>query len=171
MKKNLLTVVILAMVLVNLVLSCLIVFTLVPQAKNVNALITQIATAIDLDLNTDKEGNASTVPLDQVVTYSLEENLTIPLKAGEDGESHMAVLGITISMDSKGDGYSDYGSTIADREDLIKSTIIKTVSQFSLEEFYEDTDGVKDTILEELKNLFAGTSFLLSVEFNYMVTQ
>ncbi len=43
MKKNLITVMVLALVLVNLVLTALLTITIVPQTKKANELITQVS--------------------------------------------------------------------------------------------------------------------------------
>ena len=48
MKKNLMTVIILALVLVNLVLTAILAFTIIPQTRKSNQLIDKIASAIDL---------------------------------------------------------------------------------------------------------------------------
>ena len=50
MKKNLMTVIILALVLVNLVLTAILAFTIIPQTRKSNQLIDKIASAIDLEL-------------------------------------------------------------------------------------------------------------------------
>ena len=54
MKKNLMTVIILALVLVNLVLTAILAFTIIPQTRKSNQLIDKIASAIDLELEDAK---------------------------------------------------------------------------------------------------------------------
>lgn len=171
MKKNLLTVVILALVVVNLLLNCVIIFTLVPETTKVNSLITQIASAIDLELNSDTStADTTTVPIDQIVTYDIEDSMTINLKSSGDGVEHVAVLEVTLSMDSKNDDYKTYGSNIADRESLIKSTIIATVEQYTYDQMSNDIDTVKAAILKNLQDLY-GSDFITSVEFRSKVIQ
>lgn len=48
MKKNLITVIILALVLANLILTAILVFTIIPQTKKSNQLIDQVCSAINL---------------------------------------------------------------------------------------------------------------------------
>ena len=50
MKKNLISVLILTLVLANLVLTAILVFTVIPQTKKSNALIDEVCSAIDLEL-------------------------------------------------------------------------------------------------------------------------
>ena len=50
MKKNLLTIITFALVLVNIVLTSILTITIMPEVKKVNELVTRICDAIDLDL-------------------------------------------------------------------------------------------------------------------------
>ena len=50
MKKNLMTVLVLALVLVNLVLTAILTISILPETKKANELITQVCNAIDLEL-------------------------------------------------------------------------------------------------------------------------
>ena len=58
MKKNLLAVIILALVLVNLILTAVLVFSIIPQTKKSNELIDQVCAAINIEL----EGGQNKVP-------------------------------------------------------------------------------------------------------------
>ena len=53
MKKNLLAVIILALVLVNLILTAVLVFSIIPQTKKSNELIDQVCAAINIELFQD----------------------------------------------------------------------------------------------------------------------
>ena len=64
MKKNLMSVLIMALVFVNVVLSAVIMITLVPAAKQSNELITKVSSAIELELEGGKVYNANTIPVD-----------------------------------------------------------------------------------------------------------
>ena len=49
MKKNILTVVVIALCLINLALSAVVVFSIVPMANRTNDLIAQVASVINLE--------------------------------------------------------------------------------------------------------------------------
>ena len=87
-----------------------------------------------------------------VVTYTIAD-MTIPLKKGEDGESHFAMLSVTLSMNSKNKDYKKYGD-LTTREDLIKGEIIEAVGQYTLEEVNADPQILKDNILGRIQGLF-----------------
>lgn len=54
MKKNLITVIVLALVLVNLVLTAILTITILPETKKANELITQVCSAINLEKRKNK---------------------------------------------------------------------------------------------------------------------
>ena len=171
MKKNLMTVVVLALVLVNLILTAILTITILPETKKANELITQVCSAIDLELKSGSVTSSITnVPIDQVVTHDVNggESMTVNLKESADGKEHYATVAISISMDTENEGYKTYGETLTDRESLIKSEINKVISEYTFEEFNADQQGVQDAILAALQELF-GSDFIFSVGF-YTVT-
>lgn len=165
MKKNLITVMVLALVLVNLVLTALLTITIVPQTKKANELITQVCSAISLELQSGSvTSDASSVPIDKLATHNIDGSLTINFKDGGDGVAHLVVLTVTISMNTEADGYEEYGATIAEKESLIKDTINRVVGSRTCDEFKQDEQGVRDEIVEELHSIY-GTNFIIGVSF------
>ena len=89
MKKNLISIIILALVVANFVLTALLVFTVLPQTKQANELISKVCSAIDLDLNSGSATGLSNVPIDQVEIYQVNEGATFTanLASGPDKKS------------------------------------------------------------------------------------
>ncbi len=173
MKKNLMTVVVLALVLLNLILTAILTITILPETKKANELITQVCSAIDLELKSGSVTSSITnVPIDQVVTHDVNggESMTVNLKESADGKEHYATVAISISMDTENEGYKTYGETLTDRESLIKSEINKVISEYTFEEFNADQQGVQDAILAALQELF-GSDFIFSVGFSTVTSQ
>lgn len=171
MKKNLITVMVLALVLVNLVLTALLTITIVPQTKKANELITQVCSAINLELQSGSvTSDASAVPIDKLATYSIVDSMSINFKDGGDGVAHLVVLTAAISMNTEAEGYAEYGETLGERETLIKDTLNTVIGSYTYEEFKADTQGVRNTIVEELQKLF-GSNFIVSVSFPTMTYQ
>ena len=65
MKKNLISVVILALVFANFVLTALLMFSVLPETKKANTLIEKVCSAIDLDLNSGAAGRILLIDLDE----------------------------------------------------------------------------------------------------------
>lgn len=170
MKKNLMTVVILALVLVNLILTAILTISILPQTKKANELITQVCSAIDLELNSgDNVANAINIPIEQVMTHDIPD-MTINLKDSADGTKHYASLSVSISMDKDNDGYKSYGESMSERESLIKSRITTVVSGYTYEEFNADQASVQNEILKELQKMF-DSDFIISVGFPTVTSQ
>lgn len=165
MKKNLMSVLIMALVFVNVVLSAVTMITLVPSAKKSNELIEQICGAIDLELDSGKVFNANSIPLDQVDVVSLTPDgpATFTLRK-TDSEPHFAVTPVSISLNKEDTDYETKKPLIDDRKDLLMDIVTKTFLKYSYDEVVT-TDGqerVRDEMLQEMQELF-DSDFIIAV--------
>ena len=131
MKKNLMTVIILALVLVNLVLTAILAFTIIPQTRKSNQLIDKIASAIDLELEDGSSKDTAAVPVEDIEVYDIEASFTVNLSPSGDGKDHVAVFSIGLSLNTKSDGYKSIGTEgLKAKETLIKNDINTIVSGY-----------------------------------------
>ncbi len=165
MRKNLIAVIILALVIVNIALTAVILFSVTSTNKSTADLITRISGAMDMELSS-AEGNKfqATVPIENVVTYDIEDAMTIRLKQEGDGVEHYIMVAITFSMDSTHEDYKTYGATLGDRVSLIKSEIISVVGGYTMAEAQADEAGLKQAILERIQEMY-GSDFIYKVDF------
>ena len=171
MKKNLMTVIILALVLVNLVLTAILAFTIIPQTRKSNQLIDKIASAIDLELEDGSGKDTAAVSVEDIEVYDIEASFTVNLSPSGDGKDHVAVFSIGLSLNTKSDGYKSIGiEGLKAKETLIKNDINTIVSGYTMEQFREDEQSVKDAILEDLQEMF-GSDFIVGVSFSSVNTQ
>ena len=135
MKKNLISVVILVLLIVNIVFSAITLFSVTGTNKKTAALVTDIASAIKLDLDlADPDRGEATIPMSDVATYDITD-LTIPLKAVEgDDKDRFGLVSVTLSMNTKDKDYSQYGETLDTRKSLIISEINNVISQRTIDE-------------------------------------
>lgn len=170
MKKNLMSVLILALILANLILTAIIMISIVPQTRKANELITKVCAAIDLDLESAKKDGEINVPMEQIeeVKIANGEPMTINLKSTGTKE-HVAVMSVSLAVDTKNEDYKS-AETISAKEGLIKDEIIKIVSSHTIEEVKEDTTGVQKEILKSLRKMF-GSDFIVSVAFSNFTYQ
>ena len=145
MKKNLITVIILALVLANLILTAILVFTIIPQTKKSNQLIDQVCSAINLELQSGENTPATPeVPIEDVETYAIT------------------------------DGYKTYGGSegLAAKVTIIQSEINTIVNGYTLDEFNANGyQNVKDDILKTLQDMFGGSDFIVGVNFSSVQTE
>lgn len=155
MKKNLISIIILALLVVNVVLTAIMMFSVTSASKKTASLVDNIATAMNLEL-TAQTGDAGTpvIPIEDVETYSLAESMTISLKRGEDGADHYCLVSITFSINTKADGYKTYGSDLSGQEDLIKGEIISVFSQYTMDEARANEEQIKAEILSRVQRMY-----------------
>lgn len=174
MKKNLISVLVLALVLVNLVLTAILTISILPQTKKANQLITQVCSAISLELSSGDAASvvAADVPIDKIATYDVSagEAMTINLKDSGDGKKHYATMNVLVSMDTTNKAYKTYGESMSEKDSLIKSQINTIVSGYTFEEFTGDQKAVQEAILASLQQMF-DSDFIIGVEFPEVTSQ
>lgn len=179
MKKNLISIVILALLVVNVVLTAIMMFSVVGASRKTAALVDNIATALDLELaaGTDGEEEAEEViPMSDIDTYNISEKMTIPLKVevNEEGkeEQHYFIAQVTLSMNTKDKGYKEYGSAeeMESRESLIKAEITDIIQNHTIEEARNDQEQIKDEILAKIQQMF-DSEFIFKVSFSDTMIQ
>ena len=164
MKKNLITVITLALVVMNLVLTVILTITILPETKKANELITKVCSAIDLDLESGSATSNADIPIDQIDVYDIEDQQTINLKSSGDGKDHFAVITVSISMDKKNKDYKDLQPEVENKVELIKGEINNIVSQYTIDEIKNNQSAVQNEILKDLQQMF-GSDFIVAVGF------
>lgn len=170
MKKNMISIAILALLIVNVVLTSIMLVSVTGTNKKTAALVSDIAAAVELDLGTEWE-SAVAVPMENTATYTISD-LTIMLKKStvinadgvevESEKDHYALVSVTLSMNTQHEGYATYGADISSKEDLIKGVINSVVRSYTLEEASANPQAIEDELLEEIQKLF-GSDFVFNV--------
>lgn len=115
MKKNLITVIILALCVVNLILNIMLVFVCMPSAKKTNNLIDEIASVLNLELESDN--GTPSVKLENIATYNVEAQV-VNLKDDGSGTSHYVQMGLTLELDKSSDDYEALNTVLTEGEGL-----------------------------------------------------
>lgn len=172
MKKNLVSIIILALLIVNIILTSVMLFSVTGTMKKTSSLIDGISMALSLELGEDiaSEASAEAVPMKNVVVYKIADELIVPLAVGADGKEHFCKVSVSLSMNSKGEGYKEYGETVAEKEDLIKGEIVSAIGSYTIEEAKADTDAVRKDILLRIQEMY-GCDFIYDVVFREIFFQ
>ena len=105
MKKNMISILILALLIVNIALTGIMMFSVTGTAKKTSALIDDISAAINLDLKNQAATSTGPVKADVSIENTqvvpLGEELTIPLTIGADGKTHYYLVAVSLSLDMK----------------------------------------------------------------------
>ncbi len=173
MKKNLMSVIILALVLADLILTAILAFTVIPQVKKSNELVDQVCAAINIELEGGQNVDMAKVPIEDIEVYSLTDQFTVNLKNDENGGG-VAMFSVGLSLNTKSDGYKTYKGSegLAEKQDIIRDQIIAIVGSKTIDEFNADSQKqVKEEILTALQSLFGGKDFIIGVNFSSVTTQ
>lgn len=172
MKKNLLSIIILALLIVNIVLTSIMMFSVTSTSKKTAALVNDIASVLDLELEanaTDEEAVVE-VAMEDMAVYDFSEKLTIPCKKGEDGKDHYYITNVSLSMNTKDEGYKKYSESLLEKESIIESEIFEVFSNHTLDEVLADTDAIKAEILGRIQDMF-DSEFIYKVSFSNTLHQ
>lgn len=171
MKKNLLSILILALLIVNIVLTSIMMFSVVGTSKKTSALVSDIASVLQLELGGTgtEEVAEEAVPMSQTAFYNIAEEMTITLKNSEDGSKHFLLLSAALSMNTKDKGYKKYGDeeSMTSAEPLIKSEIVDVMSSYTMEELKDENkiSDARDEIIKRIRKIY-DSDFIYNISFS-----
>ncbi|WFR54970.1 hypothetical protein QA584_15250 [Anaerocolumna sp. AGMB13025] len=170
MKRNILTIIILALGILNMVLTAVIVFAVVPTTMRTNNLISKVAATIDLELESPSE--AEQVDIADIETFSLPADLTISLKQNEsDQKKHYALLvGVSLSINKKCEDYKTLRPTIDSNVTSITEIITDEFSKYSVDTVKDNKDKIKEEILKNLQEYFK-SEIIIGISIGNIVTE
>lgn len=170
MKKNLISVLILALVLANFMLTAILMFSVLPQTKKANAFIDKLCKAIDLDLNSGASSGLDSIPIDKREEYRVNsgQDVYVTLAASGDKKSHYAVVNVTLVLNKGSDNYKKYNQEfMANQDTTIQSTINGTIGRYTVDEM-RDVDirlEAQGILLEQMQEMFGG-DYIIAVNFS-----
>lgn len=168
MKKNLLSVVILALLIVNLIFTGIIMFSCVSANKKTVALVNDIATVLDIELaanaSDDAEGVSQAVSIADTDVYNIEDAMTIALRPSEDGKEHYCMCEMSFSMNKTDDDYESMSAMVASQESKIRNIIIGVIGNYTKEEAQANQKAIEAEILSQVQQMF-GSKFIFEAYF------
>lgn len=170
MKKNLLSIVILSLLVVNIVLTVIMMMNVMGTNQKTAAIVTDIASVLNLELDKgDGSSGSGSVSLEDTVVYSVQDSMTITLKRDEgDEKDHYCIVKVSFSLDSTNPDYAKYGDGAGDlssMETLMKSEVINVISSYTLSEAQLSQQQMADDILKRIQELY-GSNFIYKVSFS-----
>ncbi len=168
MKRNLLSIIILALLVVNIVLSAIMMVSVSSASKKTAALVADISSLVGIEINgLPQAGHTQTVSMADTAVHNVEGELTIPLKKGEDGGDHYAVGSVSLSLDTKNEDYKSYSETMASMDGIIKDIVFAVMGNYTVDEARSNSEEIKAEILAKLQERFDST-FIYSVSYNFL---
>ncbi len=151
MKKNILTIVIMASTVTNLVLTAVMMFSIVPAMNKTNKLADKVLTVIDLETEEEEEGTQ----WENLETYEIpfESKQTINLKDEGDKEAHYVVIdGITVSFNKEAEDYDKISESVKTANVYIVDYVKESISEQSISTLSEQ--AIKDNALAKIQDFY-----------------
>lgn len=168
MKRNMLAIVILAATLVNIFLTALMLFTIIPKAQRTDALIQKICTIIDLELEDPDAAEYVEIPFEDRVTYNLASKITVNLAKAEDQTKNpYAQVEVTLMLNKKADTYEVIQPLLVNYESVIRNIVSEEVCVYTTDELDANKDFIQKRILTRLSTEFGTTDLLIGVVLNW----
>ena len=174
MKKNLLTILILAFQIVQVAMLGLLLFSVMSTNSKTAKIVSDIADAVELDKSGGTGGGSApgaAVALADTETYTLagEDKMTIPLRISTDGQQHYVQAEVILSVNKTHSDYATYGAPaqLDAFKSRIKGVIQETIMNYTIEEA-QDT-AKRTEILSAVRNalhtMYEGSDFIYKVDF------
>ena len=173
MKKSMLNVITLALVLINLILTVLLTFSLVSTNNKTNNLITKVAQIIDLDIGetTVKDDTTSAgANIADIAYVDVKNNdrTDITVSYTDGGKTHYAVLNVTVGFNTKAKDYEEKKSSLENSMKVVVSQVNTEALKYSYSELNANKATVESNLLSYLRDLFQ-TDSITSVTLTKMV--
>lgn len=178
MKKNLLSVLILALLVVNIAMNAIMMISVLGTNSKTGDLVASIATVMNLELfRPGTETVTRNVPLSQTATYSLNDRLMVQLNHSVDAEgktvgADMVTFYMSIAMDTENKDYGKLGSseTLAGLEIEMKDVVASVIQNYTEQECRENFEAIKEEVLYAIQQLFQ-SDFIYRVSISDVVYQ
>lgn len=168
MKKNMLAIVILAATLVNIVLTALMLFTIIPKAQRTDALIQKICSIIELELEDPNAADYAEIPFEDRETYNLANKIIVNLtKADGAAKSAYAQVDVTLMLNKKADSYKTIQPLLVNYESIVRSIVSEEISKYTADALDANKDAIQKMIWTRLCTEFGNTDLLIGVVLNW----
>lgn len=170
MKKGLMNTLILVLAIMNIVLSAIIVFAVVPAMNSTTEFVSKIASAVDLEKENKKQYTEG-ISIDNAKTYSFAEKMTVTLKTGSSGKSNYASFKVVMTLNKEDESYEKYNSKLSANEELMRSTVEDVVKKYTKTELESNRDAIEEEVRDALRVMYNETTFIYDVSLSGLVTQ
>lgn len=165
MKKNITTVIVMALVTLNVVLTAIIMFVMVPSLNKVNTLVTKVSNIIDLEVENPEETDEE-VALSDREDKTITQKILITLKSNDDNKTHFVAMdSVAITLNKKADSYDDVSEAFDSNITYIQDIITNIYSQYSFSDAQVSGAEVKTEVLKQISEHFGNADCFMSIAF------
>ena len=169
MKKSTLNVITLALVLINLVLTVILTFSLVSTNNKTNKLISKVAEIIDVaGADTGDKGTSSSSGLDDITYVDVTNNDSkdIMISYTDGGKTHYAIMNVSLGLNTKAKDYTAKSTTINNGMKVIVNAVQTEAMKYTYSTVASSKATIESALLEQLQDTFQTqciTSVIVSI--------
>lgn len=170
MKKNILTIVIMAATLINVILSAVLIFTVMPAMNKTSNLVDKVASVIDLEIeDADPEEQEWTIDDLQAYTKTYDSTANINLKkdVGEDANHYAQLTGFSVSFNTKADDWESISESITANDIYVDDIVKETIASYTVSTI--DQTQVKTEIVKKIQEKY-NTKAVVLINLNGFLT-
>ncbi len=169
MRKNILTIIILAATMVNLTLTAMIIFTFVPYMKNANDLVVKISQIADLELETpEATAEAATYTLADLITQEVLTEEVANLKTDDSGKVSYAEVTAEISINKNDEYYISNPDIVNVHSTEVERYILDEIGKYTGDTVSDNIDSIEADALASIQEFF-GSQFIVKVTVKILV--
>lgn len=170
MKKNIFTIIIMALAAVNVVLTAVIMFVTVPTMNRMGNLVEKVSQAVDLELESSEENQQAVVDVkdkeNHTFTNMAGTTITINLKNGQDGVAHYAQLdAVYVTVNKASDDYKDAVVILDGKGSDVIDIVTEVIGSYDYQTISNNKGQLKNDIVAKLQEFF-DTDFIIDVSFD-----
>lgn len=170
MKKNIFSIIITALTTINVILTAILFFVMMPTFQKTNELVTKVASVLNIELvegGADVEETYSVSDL-EYTDIAFDAQQTINLKTGQDGKEHYALFdGYTVGVNKEADDYDDFKTDKITSYQSTITDIVRTVMQSHSNDDISE-ERIKKEALEQIREKFDTKSVVEITLKNFM---
>ena len=171
MKKNILTIVIMAASVINLILTIVLIFSVMPAMNKTSNLIDKVSSLIDLEIESESEENAA-VPMEDrdstIITYEANVNINLKKETGEDSNHYAVISGVTVTYNKNEDDYEDVKALIDANQVYVNDAVSETIGAYTASTISQT--AVKEEAVKKLQEMYDTKSIIDVSLSNFLVS-
>lgn len=153
MKKNILTIVIMAVTVLNLVLTIIMVFSIVPAANKTNKLTDKVATVLDMELEKEEEEEYSYKQLESYdISFDNKQTINLKQEPGDNTSHYVILEGVSVSFNKEADDYKDISEAVKASSVYVVDCVKEAISEQTIKTLNENE--VKELALKKIQEFY-----------------
>lgn len=170
MKKNILTIIIMALTVINVILTAVVLFSTVPAMNRTNNLIKKVTEVVDLELESGEKTDDNAVSIEDRENHQFTSSagtLTINLQKSKGGKKeHWAQIdSVYVTVNKKGEDYKSLVKNLEGKQSDVLTIVSDIIGSMDYETVSTKKDEMRLAIVKKLQEHFE-TESIIDVSFD-----